>query len=153
MWIGNKGRKKFYFLIFIFMVFLCGILYGRKRYPEWKEARSGVPDIYSSMLVDNEQNLIVIANSSRIDDKEAFARQVIHMCQENSFHSVRFSTDLSGYPSGVNIIVYLNEKDVDRRKPVCEIEFSTDDNSKNYDIKNNADKFRLYLDGKEIEFY
>lgn len=40
-----------------------------------------------------------------------------------------------------------------QREPVFEIEFSTDDFSGEYDIKNDADKFRLYLDGKEIDFY
>lgn len=38
-------------------------------------------------------------------------------------------------------------------EPVFEIEFSTDDFSGEYNIKNDADKFRLYLDGEEIEFY
>lgn len=49
--------------------------------------------------------------------------------------------------------MYLNRKKAERGEPVFEIEFSTDDFSGEYDIKNAADKFRLYLDGKEIDFY
>lgn len=75
------------------------------------------------------------------------------MCQDNSFHSIRFSTDINGYLSELQISVYLNRKKEEKGEPVFEIEFSTDDFSGEYDIKNAADKFRLYLDGKEIDFY
>ena len=95
----------------------------------------------------------LIANRSRIEDKEEFAREIIHMCQDNSFHSIRFSTDINGYPLELNILVYLNRKELEEGELVFEIEFSTDDFSGEYDIKNDADKFRLYLDREEIDFY
>ena len=41
----------------------------------------------------------------------------------------------------------------ERKEPVCKIQFMTDEYNEEYDIKNNADKFHLYLDGEEIEFY
>lgn len=85
--------------------------------------------------------------------QEGLARKIIHMCQDNSFHSIRFSTDINGYPSELHISVYLNWKEAEEGEPVFEIEFSTDDFSGEYDIKNDADKFRLYLDGEEIDFY
>ena len=75
------------------------------------------------------------------------------MCQNNSFHSIRFPTDIKGYPTGLDITVYLNRKKVEKGESVCKIEFSTDDFAEEYDIKNDAEKFHLYLDGKEIEFY
>jgi len=145
------GSKKMYFLMFVAAV--CMICYGSAEYPEWKEAHSGVPDVVSSMSMNNDHYLKVVANSTRIDDKEAFAREIIHMCQDNSFHSIRFSTDINGYPSKLDITVYLNRKDVEKGKAACDIEFSTEDFKEGYDIKNDADKFRLYLDGQEIEFY
>lgn len=55
---------------------------------EWKESHSGIPDAVSSMSSNNWQYLKVVANSDRIDDKETFAREVVQMCRENSFHSV-----------------------------------------------------------------
>lgn len=146
----GKRSKILYFLIFIIILF--GILCGKEKYLEWKETHSGIPDVLSSMNVANEQYLVMVANSSCIDDREAFAREVIHMYQENAFHSVRFSMDLCEYPSKVDITVYLNKDEVDKGKPVCEIEFYTDD-YENSDMKNNVDSFHLFLDGKEIEFY
>ncbi len=147
----KKGRKNVYFMLFIVLAGM--IQYGRGKYPEWKEAHSGMPDVVSSISVNNDHHLEVVANSGRIDDKEEFAQELIHMCQDNSFHSIRFSIDINDYPSGLDITVYLNRKAVEKGKPVCEIEFSADDFNKGYDIKNDADKFHLYLDGKEIEFY
>lgn len=141
-------------LYFLALIVLISIIqYGREKYPEWKEANSGVPDVVGSMSMNNDHYLKVAANSRKIDDKEEFARRVIHMCQDNSFHSVRFSTEINGYPSKLDIMVYLNRKAVEKGEAVCEIEFSADDFRKGYDIKNDADKFHLYLDGREIEFY
>lgn len=141
------------FYLLVFLVFAGLIQYGKEKYPEWKEAHSGIPDAVSSMSLNNDHHLKVVANSSRIEDKEGLAREIIHMCQDNSFHSIRFSTDINGYPSELHISVYLNRKEVEGGEPVFEIEFSTDDFNGEYDIKNDADKFRLYLDGEEIEFY
>lgn len=113
----------------------------------------GIPDAVSSVSSDGYQYLKVVANSSRIDDEEAFARKVIQMCRENSFRTIRFSTDINGYPSGLEITVYLNRKDLEKSSPVCEIDFRTEEYREDWDIKNNVKHFQLYLDGKEIDFY
>lgn len=98
------------------------------------------------------QYLKVVANSDRIDDKEAFARKVIQMCRENSFYSIRFSTDLNGYPSGLCITVYLSRKNLEKSRSVCEIEFRTKEYMEDCNIKDDVEKFHLYLDGEEIKF-
>ena len=126
--------------------------YGRQDSSEWKESHSGIPDALSSVSSNNWQYLKVVANSDRIDEKEAFARKVIQMCRENSFHTIRFSTDINGYPSGLCITVYLNRKDLEKGRPVCEIEFRTEEYMEDCNIKDDAEKFHLYLDGEEIEF-
>lgn len=110
------------------------------------------PDAVSSVSSGGRQYLKVVANSDRIDDKEAFARKVIQMCRENSFHSIRFSTDINGYPSGLSITVYLKRKDLEKGRPVCEIEFRTKEYVENCNIKDDVEQFHLYLDGEEIEF-
>ncbi|WP_288174799.1 hypothetical protein [Sporofaciens musculi] len=125
-----------------------------KKQEDYSEEQSGIPDVVNSVTLGTDHHLTVIANSDKIEEKEEFARTVIHMCQDNSFHSVRFSTDIRGYPSELDIDVFLNRKDVEERKePVCKIKFKTDDFSKGYNIKDNPDKFHLFLDEKEIEFY
>lgn len=76
------------------------------------------------------------------------------MCIDNSFYSTKFSTDKRGYPSGLDIKVYLNREDMAKiQEPVCKIKFTAGDFTNDYNIKDNPDKFNLYLDGQEIEFY
>lgn len=147
----NKPKRFFRAILLILGV--AGIFhYCMDDSEEWEESHSGIPDAVSSMSGNNRQYLKVVANSDRIDDKEAFARKVIQMCRENSFHTIRFSTDINGYPSGLCITVYLNRKDLEKGEPVCEIEFRMEEYIAGCDIKNDVEQFHLYLDGKEIEF-
>lgn len=73
---------------------------------EWNEKRvEGEPDVVSSMIVNNEQYLIVVANRNEIENEEEFKKLLIRMYEENSFHSVKFSTDISD-PEKVYMKVY-----------------------------------------------
>ena len=147
----KKGKWSFIGILLILGA--VGVFrYGVQELEKWKESHSGIPDAVSSVSSNIWQYLKVVANSSRIDDKEAFARKVIQMCRENSFHSIRFSTDINGYPSGVDITVYLNRKDLEKGEAVCEIEFRTEGYREDCDIKNDVEQFHLYLDGTEIDF-
>lgn len=145
-------RNRQFLCIFGIVIVMEIITYGTKKYKQWQEEYSGIPDITSCVSVNNDHYLTVIANIGKIEDKEEFARRVICMCQKNSFRSIRFSTDINGYPSELNITVYLNRKDIEKKQPVCKIEFITNDYNKDYNIKNDTDKFRLYLDGNKIQF-
>lgn len=143
-------KKKRLFLCLLIIIVM--IPYGIKAYKQWKEAHSKIPDVINTMSTGNDFYLTAVANASRIEDKEEFAREIIHMCIDNSFKSVKFSTDY-GYPSELDITVYLNRKDIEARKePVCKILFKTEDFNKDYNIKDNPDEFHLYLDGEEIIF-
>ncbi len=137
----------------LFMISMVYTIYhGISQYEEWTESHSGVPDVVSSMSRNRCYELTVVANSNRIDDLEMFARKVVEMCQQNAFHSMKFSTDIQGYPSGLDITVYLNRKSMENNQPVCAIEFRTKAYEEDYDIKNDAEQFQLYLDGKKIDF-
>ena len=74
-------------------------LYLSKRKGEWIIDECGIPDAVSSISHGEKCCLTVVANSGQIRDKEAFAREVIRMCMENSFRSLRFSTDIGGLAS------------------------------------------------------
>lgn len=137
----------------LFMLSMAYTIYhGILQYEEWTESHSEVPDVVSSMSRNRCYELTVVANSNRIDDLEMFARKVVEMCQQNAFHSMKFSTDIQGYPSGLDITVYLNRKSMENNQPVCVIEFRTKAYEEDFDIKNDAEQFQLYLDGKEIDF-
>lgn len=128
------------------------LLWGSGLYRDWHESRSGIPDAVSSRTENRECFLDVIANADEIEDKEAFARTVIQMCRENAFRSIRLSTDLYGYPEKLEISVYLHRGDVNRQKPVMRIRYepiggtSQGESSYEYNIRDDAEKYRLYLE-------
>ena len=149
-----KMKRKKLFLCILGILGIVLTSCGTKEDTQEQEELFGVQDVVSSTVFDTNYNLTVIANSDKIEDEEEFARTVVHMCQDNSFHTTRFSTDIRGYPTELNISVYLSRRNIEERKePVCKVEFKTDEFSKDYNIRDNPDKITLYLDGKEIEFY
>lgn len=87
----RKIRTKWKMVVAIVLVLAVMIGIGLKG----EERRvEGKPDVISSMIVNNEQYLTVVANRNEIENEEEFTRLLIRMYEENSFHSVRFSTDL-----------------------------------------------------------
>ena len=68
-----------------------------------QENQSGVPDIVNSTRLNDCEHLTVVANRRDIADKEAFSHELIGMCRENTFHSVKLSFPLSA----LEISVYL----------------------------------------------
>ena len=87
----RKIRTKWKMVVAVVLVvaLMIGIgLEGEERRVE------GEPDVISSMIVNNEQYLTVVANRNKIENEEEFTKLLIKMYEENSFHSVKFSTDM-----------------------------------------------------------
>lgn len=96
---------------------------------EGEERRvEGEPDVISSMIVNNEQYLTVVANRNEIENEEEFTKLLIKMYEENSFHSVKFSTDLAD-PEKVYMKVYLRKEDIKKEKPILLIKYQSKDDS------------------------
>lgn len=91
----NKKRICIVCVIVIFAI-TTGYLFEKKS----KEEISMEPDGVSSISMNRDQYLTVVANRDRIEDKEEFAKLLVKMCRENSFHTIKFSTD-RGCPYGV----------------------------------------------------
>ena len=84
-------RRKWKMVVAIVLVFAVMIGIGLKG----EERRvEGEPDVISSIIMNNEQYLTVVANRNEIENEEEFTKLLIKMYEENSFHSVKFSTDL-----------------------------------------------------------
>lgn len=137
----NRMKQKLY------VVFLLGVLClsgcSKKHIP-------AEPDVISSISFNRDENLTVVANCDKIEDKEEFAWMLIEMCRENAFHTIKFSTD-RGYATSVNMKVYLWKDEIEGHEPVMEIKYEPVEYGMDYDIVNNPEKFELYLDGILIE--
>lgn len=120
-------------------------LYLAKRKGERIIDECGIPDAVSSISHGEKCSLTVVANSREIPDEEAFAREVIRMCMENSFRSLRFSTDLGDWPAVMEIDVYLQKKDVGRTPPVFRIRAESE-NGGGHNSGNRADCYRIFIE-------
>ena len=107
-------------------------------------------DAVNSTRFNTTEHLTVVANQEEIADKEELAKQIIKMCRENSFQSIKFSYDMV-CPTELQINVYKTEKDLNDNKQFCEIAYLLDEENGEYDIIHNPEKFILYVDGEKVE--
>lgn len=118
----RKIRRKWKMVIAIVHVLVVVTILGIGL--EGEERRvEGEPDVFSSIIMNNEQYLTVVANRNEIENEEEFKKLLIRMYEENSFHSVKFSTDMVE-PEKIYMKVYLWKDEVKKNKPNLEIEFS-----------------------------
>lgn len=104
-----------------------------------------VPDAVSSSVNGRDCSLTVTANSDRIVDKNAFAEKVIMMCRENSFRSLRLSTDRSGWPENLYIRVYLHRNDIGKREPEMKILYEPLEKGAGHNIREDREKYNLTI--------
>lgn len=113
----NEKRICIVCVIMIFVI-MTGYHFAKKS----EEEISMEPDVVSSISMNRDQYLTVVANRDRIEDKEEFAKLLVKMCTENSFHTIKFSTD-RGYATEIHIQVYLCEEDIEDANVVMEIDY------------------------------
>ena len=109
------------------------------------------PDVVSSISMNRKQYLTVVANRDRIEDKEEFAKLLVKMCRDNSFHTIKFSTD-RGYATGIHMQVYLCDNDIEDAKVAMKIDYVQREYNEKYDICNNPEQFELLVDGEVINW-
>ena len=129
----------------IILVVAAGSIYGKTSL----DREPGDPDVVSSSAMNRDESLTVVANRDKITDKEAFAKQLLKMCEDNSFHSIKFSTD-QGYATSLDMSVYSWKKDIENGNPVMKVEYRPIEYGEEYDIVHDPDKFQLFVDGEEI---
>ena len=96
-------NKKRICIVCVIMVF--GIMAGCFLEEKYENHIPMEPDVVSSISMNQDQYLTIVANRDKIEDKEEFAELLVKMCRENSFHTIKFSTD-RGYATSVNMRVY-----------------------------------------------
>lgn len=136
--------------VMLFLLFGEGGWLGRRSLSD-----RGIPDAVSSRTVNGECYLDVVANTDRIEDEAEFARTVVQMCRDNSFHSMKLSTDRGGYPSSLEIKVYLRRADINTVQPAFVIRYEPAEGMRRepHNIKDDVEKYKLYVDDKEIPCY
>ena len=62
-----------------------------------------------------------------------------------------FSTDLRGYPGSLDIDVYLQKEDIGKTDSVLNIRFQPDEWNSDYNIRDDVEHYRLYVDEEQID--
>lgn len=128
-------------------IMVFSIMTGYLFEKESKEEISMEPDVVSSISMNRNQYITVVANRNRIEDKEEFAKLLVKMCRKNSFHTIKFSTD-RGYATGIHMQVFLCEEDIEDANVVMEIDYVQRECNEKYDICNNPEEFELFVNGE-----
>lgn len=90
----------------------------------------------------SSMDVTIVANRLYICDKEKFAEQILQRCVDNSFQEVLFSYDVKGYPSELNISVYMNPTMWKLKERAFQIQYKQDLKYQ-YDIRDGIDKFKI----------
>ena len=99
----------------VILIIATGSIYGK---PE-SGHKEGEPDVVGTFSINRDENLTVVANRENIEDREAFARELLQMYKENSFHSTKFSTD-RGYATSLDMNIYLWKEDIEDGESVMQ---------------------------------
>ena len=134
-------NKKRICIVCVIMVF--GIMAGCFLEEKYENHIPMEPDVVSSISMNQDQYLTIVANRDKIEDKEEFAELLVKMCRENSFHTIKFSTD-RGYATSVNMRVYLWKDEIEGNEPVMVVEYKTTGYGEEYDIVHDPEQFDLY---------
>lgn len=108
-------------------------------------------DAVSSVSMDNQEKLLVVANCNRINDKKQFAKEVLQKHMDNSFQSIRLSTDLREDVTCLQVSVYLKENHIKEGTPIMEIEYKLQRVSLEDNIWEHSEQVEILIDGEKID--
>ena len=138
----NKKR-----ICILCVIIVFGIMAGCFLEEKYENHIPMKPHVVSSISINRDQYLTVVANRDRIEDKEEFAKLLVKMCRKNLFHTIKFSTD-RGYATEIHMQVYLCEEDIEDANVVMEIDYVQRECNEKYDICNNPEEFELFVNGE-----
>ena len=127
-------------IVLVVVCFICVMCICSGFHKAQSEKLSEIPDAVNSTRFNTTEHLTVVANQEEIADKKELAKQIIKMCRENSFQSIKFSYDMV-CPTELQINVYKTEKDLNL----------SEEENEEYDIIHNPEKFILHVDGEKVE--
>lgn len=104
------------------------------------------PDMVSTISFMNCEYCAIIAYRDQISDEIEFARKLVEMCRENKYKTIKFATDVRGYPSSLYLNVYLTQKDFENGKIYMKVKYVTQEYDQNNNIKDDIEKYRLYIE-------
>ena len=141
----RKVKSRLAAVVLVFMAGAALLFVFTVKYDQGKEEDWGIPDAVSTVSDGETCRLTVVANCREIEDREMFAENVIRMYTENAFRSIRISDDLEGWAERLDIRVYLQKSDIGHADPAMRILYEPPDDGKEYNLKDNAEVYRITI--------
>lgn len=107
--------------------------------------RESDPNCVSSVSSNDDYYLTIIANQRKIEDKEAFANQLVDLVKNNGFETIMFSYDETGYPTSLSMTVYLTERDWKNSNVYMTVSLRQENWEAGNNIVENYDKFQMKI--------
>lgn len=130
--------KRIGIVLLILLIFV--VSWGGKR-----NTQSDIPDCVISNSMNDDYSLTIIANREEIEDKEAYAKELIEQVRNNGFKTIMFSFEETGYPTSLDMTVYLNEKDWKNHTSVMSVSLRQQNILDGFNIVDNLDKFQMEI--------
>ncbi len=109
------------------------------------ETQSNIPDCVISNSSNDDYSLTIIANREGIEDKEAFAKELIEQVRNNGFRTIMFSFEETGYPTSLDMTVYLSEKDWKKHTSAMSVSLRQQNILDGFNIVEHYDKFQMTI--------
>lgn len=109
------------------------------------ETQSDIPDCVISNSSNDDYSLTIIANREGIEDKEAFAKELIEQVRNNGFRTIMFSFEETGYPTSLDMTVYLSEKDWKKHTSAMSVSLRQQNILDGFNIVEHYDKFQMTI--------
>ena len=129
--------KKICTIVGIVFVLMAGAFYMTNK--------DSSPDCVSSVSANDDYYLTIIANQRKFEDKEAFANQLIELVKNNGFATIMFSFEETGYPTSLNMTVYLTEKDREKNNVCMTVSLRQENWEAGKNIIEHYDEFKLEI--------
>ena len=128
------------------MQLITMLLFGASVIIGCAKVDNSVPDCVVSNSLNDEYSLTIIANQDEIEDQEAFAKELISRVSNNEFKTIMFAFAETGYPTKLDMTVYLNEEDwKSHNAPYMNITFRQENILDGYNIVEHYDKFQMTI--------
>ena len=127
--------------LFVIILMTVGVLAAG-----YQKDKNVKPDMVSTINSMNYEYCSIIANRDDIPDKVEFALELIEMCRKNEYETIKFATDVRGFPAGLIMSVYLTQEDMENGKLYMKIKYVIEDEEKDRNIKDDYEKYNLYVD-------
>lgn len=142
-----KGKKRLSVIIILISIVFIFIV----RNITMNKLDENKIDVVSSVSMDDRENIFVIADCRKINDKVEFAEEILQKYVDNSFDTIKFSTDLRKNITCLQVSVYSKKSHIKEGNSFMEIEYKLQQAILEGDIRKSPEQLDIFINGEKIK--